>query len=157
MDNKSHGNMMKPDDTPELRQLYADFEAEHLMPLWTQIDDIMPLAPKPKAVPHIWKWSRLFPLAERSGELVPVGRGGERRAIGLANPGLGGKAYVSPTLWAAIQYLGPRDAPSTGTRKTPFASSWKGRAYRPSSTATPSHEPRRPAADARLALSRPPQ
>ena len=109
MDDKSRGNMMKPDDTPELRQLYADFEAEHLMPLWRQIDDIMPLAPKPKAVPHIWKWSRLFPLAERSGELVPVGRGGERRAIGLANPGLGGKAYVSPTLWAAIQYLGPRE------------------------------------------------
>src|SRR3984957_19195166 len=109
MDDKSHDNMMKPDDTAELRQLYADFEAEHLMPLWTQIDDIMPLAPKPKAVPHIWKWSRLFPLAERSGELVPVGRGGERRAIGLANPGLGGKAYVSPTLSAAIQYLGPRE------------------------------------------------
>ena len=109
MDDKSRGNMMKPDDTPKLRQLYADFEAEHLMPLWRQIDDIMPLAPKPKAVPHIWKWSRLFPLAERSGELVPVGRGGERRAIGLANPGLGGKAYVSPTLWAAIQYLGPRE------------------------------------------------
>ena len=40
---------------------------------------------------------------------MPVGRGGERRAIGLANPGLGGKAYVSPTLWAAVQYLGPRE------------------------------------------------
>jgi gentisate 1,2-dioxygenase len=40
---------------------------------------------------------------------VPVGRGGERRAIGLANPGLGGKPYVCPTLWCAIQYLGPRE------------------------------------------------
>ena len=109
MNDAGHSNIMKPEDTAELRQLYADFEAEHLKPLWTQIDDLMPVVPNPKAVPHVWKWSRLFPLAERSGDLVPDGRGGERRAIGLANPGLGGKAYISPTLWAAIQYLGPRE------------------------------------------------
>lgn len=109
MNNSPHSNTMKPEDTRELRQLYADFEAEHLKPLWTQMDDLMPTMPDPKAVPHVWKWSRLFPLAERSGELVPVGRGGERRAIGLANPGLGGRAFISPTLWAAIQYLGPRE------------------------------------------------
>jgi gentisate 1,2-dioxygenase len=92
-----------------LRQLYAAFERHHLMPLWTQTGDLMPLTPAPKAVPHLWKWSDLYPLAKRAGDLVPVGRGGERRAIGLANPGLGGHAYVSPTLWAAIQYLGPRE------------------------------------------------
>jgi gentisate 1,2-dioxygenase len=98
-----------PEEEADLRQLYADFERQHLMPLWTQTNDLMPLHPKPKAVPHIWKWSDLYPLAKRSGDLVPVGRGGERRAIGLANPGLGGHAYISPTLWAAIQYLGPRE------------------------------------------------
>ena len=100
---------MQPDDSPELRALYRGFEQNHLIPLWTQIGDLMPIHPKPQAVPHVWKWSKLLPLAEASGELVPVGRGGERRAIGLANPGLGGNAYVSPTLWAAIQYLGPRE------------------------------------------------
>ncbi|EKF21006.1 cupin domain-containing protein [Nitratireductor pacificus] len=102
-------NAMQPEDTPELRELYAGFERENLIPLWTQLGDLMPVHPRPKAVPHVWKWSRLLPLAEKSGELVPVGRGGERRALGLANPGLGGNAYVSPTLWAAIQYLGPRE------------------------------------------------
>lgn len=98
---------MQPEDTPELRALYQGFEQQHLLPLWTQVGDLMPVHPKPKAVPHIWRWADLIPLAEKSGELVPVGRGGERRALGLANPGLGGHAYVSPTLWAAIQYLGP--------------------------------------------------
>jgi gentisate 1,2-dioxygenase len=102
-------NAMQPEDTPELRELYAGFEANHMVPLWTQIDDLMPTHPSPKAVPHVWKWSTLYPLAKKSGDLVPVGRGGERRAIGLANPGLGGRAYVSPTLWAAIQYLGPKE------------------------------------------------
>ncbi|WP_258570958.1 cupin domain-containing protein [Flavimaribacter sediminis] len=100
---------MQPEDTPALRELYKGFENHHLIPLWTQLGDLMPIHPKPRAVPHLWKWSDLLPLAEKSGELVPVGRGGERRAIGLANPGLGGHAYVSPTLWAAIQYLGPRE------------------------------------------------
>ncbi len=102
-------NEMQPEDTLELRALYKGFEEQHLIPLWTQLGDLMPIHPKPRAVPHIWKWAELLPLAEQSGELVPVGRGGERRAIGLANPGLGGHAYVSPTLWAAIQYLGPRE------------------------------------------------
>lgn len=100
---------MQPEETPELRALYRGFEENHLIPLWTQIGDLMPIHPKPRAVAHVWKWASLLPLAEKSGELVPVGRGGERRAIGLANPGLGGHAYVSPTMWAAIQYLGPRE------------------------------------------------
>jgi gentisate 1,2-dioxygenase len=99
----------QPEDTEALRELYRGFERNHLLPLWTQRGDLMPTHPKPRAVPHVWKWSNLLPLAQRSGELVPVGRGGERRAIGLANPGLGGNAYVSSTLWAAIQYLGPHE------------------------------------------------
>ncbi|MFY0408448.1 cupin domain-containing protein [Solicola sp. PLA-1-18] len=90
----------------ELDRLYADFEAENLMPLWTQREGLMPESPTPQAIPHVWRWDTLLPLAERAGDLVPVGRGGERRAIALANPGLGGRPYATPTLWAAIQYLG---------------------------------------------------
>ena len=102
----------QPDRTPELEELYRGFEKELLVPLWTEIGDLMPHAPQSKALPHCWRWSDLLTLAERAGELVPVGRGGERRAIALANPALGGKPYASPTLWAAIQYLMPgEDAP----------------------------------------------
>lgn len=100
---------MQPEDSPELRKLYQDFADNHMNPLWTQIGDLMPVHPRPRALPHVWKWSTLYPLAKQSGDLVPVGRGGERRAIGLANPGLGGETYISPTLWCAIQYLGPRE------------------------------------------------
>ena len=112
MDDRTHDTVehaMQPDDSPELRALYQGFAAENLIPLWTQVGDLMPVHPKSRAVPHLWKWARLLPLAEASGHLVPVGRGGERRAIGLANPGLAPNAYISPTLWAAIQYLGPRE------------------------------------------------
>ncbi|MFE7277360.1 cupin domain-containing protein [Streptomyces sp. NPDC057623] len=97
----------QPIPSPELRDLYRGFEKELLVPLWTEIGDLMPLSPRPSARPHVWRWSSMLPLAERAGELVPVGRGGERRAMALANPGLGGAPYATPTLWAAIQYLRP--------------------------------------------------
>lgn len=97
------------EQTPELLELYAQFAAHNLAPLWTQTSDVLSFHPESKAVPFVWRWDELYPLAERSGELVPVGRGGERRAIALANPGLGGAPYATTTLWAAIQYLGPNE------------------------------------------------
>jgi gentisate 1,2-dioxygenase len=102
----------QPEPTPALEELYRGFERELLVPLWTEIGDLMPLHPKSKAAPHLWRWERLKELAAQAGRIVPVGRGGERRAIALANPSLGGKPYATPTLWAAIQYLMPgEDAP----------------------------------------------
>lgn len=102
----------QPVPSPELDELYRGFDKELLVPLWTEIGDLMPAHPQSKAMPHLWRWADLLPLAQRAGELVPVGRGGERRAIALANPSLGGRPFVSPTLWAAIQYLMPgEDAP----------------------------------------------
>lgn len=96
----------------KLAELYRDFEAAGMTPLWLTREGLMPDHPEPKAVPHVWHWEDLLPLAARSAELVPVGRGGERRAISLGNPGLPGDPYTTPTLWAAIQYLAPReDAP----------------------------------------------
>ena len=101
-----------PEPSPELEQLYRGFESELLVPLWTEIGDLMPLHPQSKAAAHLWRWERLKELAAQAGRIVPVGRGGERRAIALANPSLGGKPYATPTLWAAIQYLMPgEDAP----------------------------------------------
>ncbi len=102
----------QPTPSPELEQLYRGFERELLVPLWTEISGLMPVHPQSKAAPHVWRWQNLLELADRAGQLVPVGRGGERRAIALANPALGGRPYATPTLWAAIQYLMPcEDAP----------------------------------------------
>ncbi len=86
-------------------EMYATFRRAHLIPLWTEIGDLMPHTPRPRTVAHHWRWSELLAVARTAGALVPVGRGGERRAIALANPGLGDQPFATPTLWAAIQYL----------------------------------------------------
>ena len=98
-----------PEHQAKLAELYRDFDAVGMTPLWRTREGLMPFEPEPRAVPHLWRWAELHPLAARSAELVPVGRGGERRAIGLGNPGLPGDPYATPTLWAAIQYLAPRE------------------------------------------------
>src|SRR5271166_1026918 len=87
----------QPAVTPALEELYRGFERQLLVPLWTEISDLMPVHPRSKAMPHLWRWADLRTLAAKAGELVPVGRGGERRAIALANPGLGGRPFATPT------------------------------------------------------------
>src|ERR1700729_4513380 len=80
----------QPTVTPALEELYRGFERELLIPLWTEIGDLMPAHPRSKAVPHLWRWDALRSLAARAGELVPVGRGGERRGGAPPNPRPGG-------------------------------------------------------------------
>lgn len=99
----------QPDKGTALEQLYRDFPAESVAPLWTQRRRVNPDFPSPQAVAKIWQWDRLARLAERASELVRVGEGGERRVIALANPGLQGEPHATPTLWAGIQCLNARE------------------------------------------------
>lgn len=108
-DRASDADFDSPQHQAKLAELYRDFAAVGMTPLWTTREGLMPAKPQPRAVPHLWRWGQLYPLAARSADLVPVGRGGERRAISLGNPGLSGDPYTTPTLWAAIQYLAPRE------------------------------------------------
>jgi gentisate 1,2-dioxygenase len=95
----------RAENDPELDRLYADVAAADLQPLWLQ-EGLLPTAPC-RLRPHIWRWATLKDLAERSGDLVGIDRGGDRRVLGLAHPDLNGEPFATPTLWGAIQYLNP--------------------------------------------------
>lgn len=90
-------------------ELDESMRAAHLTPLWKLESEIMPLSPQPKTQAWLWRWDELYGIAARAGELVGVERGGDRRAIALSNPGLGGLPYATPTLWAAVQWLNGRE------------------------------------------------
>jgi gentisate 1,2-dioxygenase len=103
-----------------LARFSAALAAADLQPLWTQTRQLMPPVPAPATRPHLWRWERLRALAEEAGELITIERGGERRVLALANPGLGGAPFASSTLWGAVQYLGPRET-APAHRHTPVA------------------------------------
>jgi gentisate 1,2-dioxygenase len=97
------------DTDPATRSLYADMASAGLQPLWTVAGELLPSSPRPQAVPHRWDGAGVRSLVARAGELVPLGVIGDRRAVALANPGLG-SPWATPTLWAAIQQLNPGES-----------------------------------------------
>lgn len=91
-------------EDPELDALYADVAEADLQPLWLQ-GNLLPTAPN-RLTPHLWRWKTLKHLAERSGDLVGIDRGGDRRVLALAHPDLQGRPFTTHTMWGAVQYLG---------------------------------------------------
>ncbi|WP_432182404.1 cupin domain-containing protein [Streptomyces sp. NBC_00063] len=104
---------------PDLSDLYKDLAVNDLQPLW-ELSGLLTPAPRTRAVPYRWRGKELRELGERAGDLVPVGRGGDRRVLSLSNPGLGGTPYATATLWGAMQYLGPKET-APAHRHTPAA------------------------------------
>lgn len=94
-----------PDSEP-LDGLYEAMAERDLQPLW-RLDGLMPAMPASRGKAHSWRASDLRALGERSGALVPIERGGDRRVLALCNPSLGGRPYATSTLWGAVQHLGP--------------------------------------------------
>jgi gentisate 1,2-dioxygenase len=101
-------------------ELCGALASHDLRALWSMQTRLMPETPVPSTLPWLWKWSTVFPLARRAGDIVTIERGGDRRVLAFANPGLGGLPYTSTTLWAAIQYLGPGES-APAHRHTPSA------------------------------------
>jgi gentisate 1,2-dioxygenase len=81
--------------------------ARDLQSLWSQQTALMSEAPLPATRPWLWPWKATYPLAKHAGEVITLERGGDRRVLAFANPGLHGLPFTSTTLWGAIQYLGP--------------------------------------------------
>jgi gentisate 1,2-dioxygenase len=98
--------VVEPDPVVGLRERMRE---RHLVPLWELEREIMGVRPNPSTRAWLWQWGDLYSIAERAGELVSIERGGDRRAIALSNPGLGGMPYATSTLWAAVQWLNGRE------------------------------------------------
>ena len=99
--------------------LYKQLSETALQPLW-ELKGLLTHEPVVRGVPYRWAGRDLRELGARSGDLVPVHRGGDRRVLACANPGLDGAPYAVSTLWAAVQYLrGHEVAPAH--RHTPAA------------------------------------
>ncbi len=62
--------------------------------------------PDTGVVPHLWAWREMKQLMIESGRLIDINEA-ERRGLILLNPGLGGKPYMTNTIFGDVQILAP--------------------------------------------------
>ncbi len=91
--------------TDSLDRLFSDAAAQDAQPLWTMMEAVVPPHPRPKAIPHVWRYAAMRPLLDRAGSLVTA-KQAERRVLQLINPALA-PPQTTDTLYAGLQLILP--------------------------------------------------
>ncbi|MCL6592918.1 MAG: cupin domain-containing protein, partial [Alicyclobacillus sp.] len=96
----------------ELSVLHAQMAEHHLGPLWSSIQYLNTIEPVAKPIPYLWKAELIEHYLSRAEQLLEVGKGAERRAVFLINPGMEdlqplGWGGATQTLYVAVQAVKP--------------------------------------------------
>ncbi|HTZ35861.1 MAG TPA: gentisate 1,2-dioxygenase [Stellaceae bacterium] len=96
----------EPSRTPERQAFYDSIAPANLAPLWEQLHDLVTPVPAPRALPAVWRYRDVRPFLMRSGGLISA-QEATRRVLMLMNPGLGGQASITGSLFAGLQLIMP--------------------------------------------------
>jgi gentisate 1,2-dioxygenase len=102
----------KPETTDEFREFYKRLEKKNAAPLWESLAELVPVVPRPRAVPTIWRYDEIRPFLMESGKLITA-KDAERRVIILENPGLHGTSQITDSLYAGLQLILPGEIAPT--------------------------------------------
>jgi len=91
-----------------------------LMPFWSNRAGIELVEPRSPAQPFLWRWKEFAPLLRKSAEIITIEES-ERRVLLFANPGLGGKPWMTSTIYGGYQVVRPGES-APCHRHTPSAS-----------------------------------
>ena len=96
-----------------LAGLYDDIHRNNMFPFWAtsssvEHDEIKQLMATAKAVPFVWKFSKIEPLLQRAATLVTMADS-ERRSLILINPGLAPKRASVSTMYTAYRLNDPNE------------------------------------------------
>jgi gentisate 1,2-dioxygenase len=97
-----------PARTPERQAFYDRIAPADLAPLWENLHRMVTPEPRPSAVPAIWRYHEVRPHLMASGGLITA-QEATRRVLMLMNPGLGGEASITGSLFAGLQLIMPGD------------------------------------------------
>jgi len=103
-------------DTQE--KLLNELPSVNTLPLWKQMNVLVPPQPKPKAAAHKWEYKAVRPHLIRAGQLVPEEQA-ERRVLMLINPKMDAP-FTTDTLYAGLQLVLPGET-APAHRHTAFA------------------------------------
>ena len=104
---------VKPARTPEREDFYQRLRTRDSSPLWEVLAEVVPPHPKPRVVPHIWKYDVMRPMLMEAGKLITA-KEAERRVLILENPGLPeGTFTITQSLYAGLQLVLPGEVAPT--------------------------------------------
>src|SRR5213079_2842134 len=95
-----------PARTPEREQFYGRIAPANLAPLWENLHRMVTAEPAPACLPAIWHYRDVRPHLMESGGLITA-QEATRRVLMLMNPGLGGEASITGSLFAGLQLIMP--------------------------------------------------
>ncbi len=95
-----------PTRTSERREFYDRIAPANLAPLWEQLHNLVTPVPVPSCLPTIWRYRDVRPYLMHSGSLITA-QEATRRVLMLMNPGLGGQASITGSLFAGLQLIMP--------------------------------------------------
>ena len=95
-----------PTRTPERQAFYDKIGPANLAPLWESLHSMVTAGPQPKALPTVWRYRDVRPFLMQSGGLITA-QEATRRVLMLMNPGLGGQASITGSLFAGLQLIMP--------------------------------------------------
>jgi gentisate 1,2-dioxygenase len=90
----------------ERRQYYEAIATRHMTPLWEVLGALVPPAPRPQAVPAIWRYAEVRAQVLEAGRLITAEEA-ERRVLILENPALRGQSCITASLYAGLQLIMP--------------------------------------------------
>src|SRR5437762_7805702 len=79
----------KPETTEEFLAFYERLKKKNAAPLWESLAELVPVKPRPRSVPTIWRYDEIRPFLMESGKLITA-KLAERRVLMLENPGMRG-------------------------------------------------------------------
>ena len=102
----------KPETTEEFREFYQRLDRKNAAPLWESLAELVPVVPRPRSVPTIWRYDEIRPFVLESGKLITA-KDAERRVIIMENPGVRGTSQITDTLYAGLQLILPGEIAPT--------------------------------------------
>jgi len=85
---------------------YERIVPQHLAPLWTRLNSLVPAEPTPVGATHRWRYANVRPLILESAQHISA-QEAERRVLILENPALQGSSQITGTLYAGLQLIMP--------------------------------------------------
>lgn len=98
---------------PERRAYYERISHENMAPLWESLHVLVPPQPRTPVKPAKWDYDdAVRPLLMEAGGLITADEA-ERRVLMLQNPGLGGQAAITQSLYCGFQLILPGEVART--------------------------------------------